>query len=198
MIIKSKCGKYNILIDKKDYDKVIDFAPNGWEIKYTTNSNNPYVITRKTIDKVRKQYYLHRLVMDVLDFPSQYVDHININPLDNRTENLRIVNRSQNMKNRTSKKTSVSKHLGVSYCKSKVGPKKYRAQIKDHIIQKENIHLGYYYDEETAGYAYNIAAIIIHKEYANLNNINLDLVINPNNVNEYVTNALNKLNLNTK
>ena len=104
MIIKSKCGKYNILIDKKDYDKVIDFAPNGWEIKYTTNSNNPYVITRKTIDKVRKQYYLHRLVMDVLDFPSQYVDHININPLDNRTENLRIVNRSQNMKNRTSKK----------------------------------------------------------------------------------------------
>jgi len=71
MIIKSKCGKYDILIDDDDYQKAVSFAPNGWEAKFTTGSNNPYAHTRKTIvidgKKIRKSYYLHRLVMDVLN-----------------------------------------------------------------------------------------------------------------------------------
>lgn len=192
MIIKSKNfeGKYNIHIDKKDYDRVMEFAPNGWEAKFTTGSNKPYAITRKTINGKRKQFYLHRVIMDMLDDPTMKVDHINNNPLDNRRKNLRVVTQYQNMKNRSSKKTSACKHLGVSYCNSKRGSKKYRVNIKDENIKKGNIHLGYYYDEESAGYAYNIAAEIIHGEFANLNKINLNDI---NNIHEIKNDVIDRV-----
>ena len=199
IIIKSKNfqGKYNIKIDKTDYQKVIDFAPNGWEIKLTTNSNNAYAITRKTllIDglKKRKQFYLHRLIMGVINVDDElHVDHINNKPLDNRKANLRLVTRAQNMKNRTSKKNSRCKHLGVSYCKSKVGDNKFRVNIQDQTLKNGNIHLGYYFDEDSAAYAYNFAAKFIHKEYANYNKPNMSKVVNVIGIEEYVNTVLNK------
>lgn len=189
MIIKSKCGKYDIQIDKEDYQKLIEFAPNGWEAKFTTGSNKPYAITRKTIDGKRKQFYMHRLVMDMLDKITPHVDHKDNNSLNNRKSNLRLVSRSQNMKNRTSAKNSSSKYLGVSYCKDKKS-KNYRTVIKDNIIGR--IHLGYYYDEDSAGYAYNLAAEIIHGEFANLNKININDVDNSDEIKEYIENALKR------
>ena len=196
---KSKCGKYTILVDEEDYQRVMNFAPNGWEAKYTTFSNNPYAITRKTIDvdgkRQRKQYYLHRLVMNVFDTPDVKVDHKFTNTLDNRKSSLRLVTQAQNMKNRTSKKNSASKHLGVAYCKSAGGSKKYRVNIKDFKLHKNNIHLGYYLDEESAGYAYNVAAQIVHGEYANLNQVNMDLVMYPEDIEEFVLDKLKPFNL---
>jgi len=194
---KSKCGKYTILVDEEDYQRVMDFAPNGWEAKYTTGSNNPYAITRKTVDvgdkRVRKQYYLHRVVMDVLDTPDVKVDHKLTNTLDNRKGSLRLVTQAQNMKNRTSKKNSASKHLGVAYCTSAKSSKKYRVNIQDFNIKKGNIHLGYYLDEESAGYAYNVAAQLIHGEYANLNKVNMDMVMYADDIKEFVLDKLNKI-----
>ena len=197
MNIKSKCGKYDIIIDDEDYQKIMDFAPNGWEIKFTTGSNNPYVLTRKTViinnKKVRKQYYLHRLIMGVLDDQNQKVDHKFTNTLDNRKSELRLVTCQENSKNRTSKKNSASKYLGVSFCASKRGSKKYRVNIKDKNINHNNIHLGYYYDEESAGYAYNLGAIKIHGEYANLNEIDINNIKNFEEIKEYIFKILNKL-----
>ena len=194
---KSKCGKYTILVDDEDYQRIIDFAPNGWEAKYTTGSNNPYAITRKTIDvgdkRVRKQYYLHRVVMNVLDTPDVKVDHKLTNTLDNRKGSLRLVTQAQNMKNRTSKKNSASKHLGVSYCTSARGSKKYRVNIQDFNIKKGNIHLGYYLDEESAGYAYNVAAKLVHGEYANLNQVNMELVMYPEDIEAFVLEKLKNI-----
>lgn len=186
-IIKSKCKKFKIIIDKNDYNRVNEFAVNGWEIKYTTGSNNPYVLTRKTIDGKRKQYYLHIVVMNTLDDPTKHIDHINRNTLDNRKSNLRFVTRRENMKNRTSKKNSRCKYLGVSYCESKRGTKKYRTNIKDENISKNNIHLGYYYDEDSAGYAYNLAAKTIHHEFANLNDINMSNISNKKEIESYIS-----------
>lgn len=177
MIIKSKCGKYDILIDDEDLGKVTSFAPNGWEAKYTTGANSPYAITRKTIKvdgkSIRKQYYMHRLIMDILDKPDVHIDHID-GTLDNRKSNLREATRTQNMKNRKSAKNSTSRHLGVHYCAYKRGSKKWRAVIKPD--ESRNMHLGYYYDEESGGYAYNLAAEIIHGKFANLNKIDLSLI----------------------
>lgn len=194
MEIKSKCGKHDIQIDIDDHQRVIDFAPNGWEVKFFTKSNNPYAVTRKTIDGKRKQFYLHRLVMNVLNSSTPHVDHKFNDSLDNRKESLRLVSRSQNMKNRTSSKTGSSKHLGVYYCKAKRGTKKYRANIKDANI-KNNIHLGYYYDEESAGYAYNLAAKVVHQEYANLNKIDINEVDSSDDIREYVENTLKRYEL---
>ena len=173
MIFKSKCGKYDIIVDDEDYQKVIDFAPNGWEVKYFTGSNNPYVITRKTINKVRKQFLLHRLIMNVLNQPDVHIDHKFQKTLDNRKSELREVTRSQNMKNRTSAKNSSSKYLGVYVCNYKK-TKKYRVTIKD--TDKNRMNLGYYENEDSAGFAYDVAANIIHGEYANLNIVDVENV----------------------
>jgi len=189
---KSKCGKYDILVDEEDYQRVMDFAPNGWEIKFTTGSNNPYVITRKTINKQRKQFYLHRVVMNVENVSTPHVDHKSINPLDNRKTNLRLVTRSQNMKNRTSKKNSHSKYLGITYCKYKK-TNKYRVQLGSKEHSKSKIHMGYYCDEDSAGYAYNLAAEVIHGEYANLNNVDMKLVNQPEDIQKYVEEKLKKI-----
>ena len=189
---KSKCGKYDIMVSKEDYKRVLAFAPNGWEAKYTTGSNNPYAVTRKTVDvngeRKRKKYYLHRLVMGVLDNPDVIVDHINRNPLDNTRKNLRLTSHALNMKNRTSKKNGTCKHLGVYASVSKKGIKKFRVSIQEPKIKKGNMHLGYYYDEDSAGYAYNCAAKILHEEYANLNNIK-----NPQNTDIIKEDVLNRL-----
>jgi|GEM_PF-1347329 len=198
IIIDSKIykgKKYSIIIDKEDYERVMAFAPNGWEIKYTKGSNNPYVITRKTVVidgvKVRKNYYLHRFVMNVLHDSSIHIDHIHTQTLDNRKSELRAATRSQNMSNRTSKKTSACKFLGVSYCTSVKGLKKYRANIKaEHV--KSNIHLGYYADEDSAGLAYNLAARVIHETFANLNDIDYSKIVDRVSVSNYIKGVLQK------
>jgi hypothetical protein len=167
----SKGEKLKMLIDDEDYNLIKSFCINPIEGKLTTGSRTPYAITRKTINKKRKQFYIHRLVMGILDNPSIHIDHINGNTIDNRKENLRIVTRSQNMKNRSSSVNGTSKFLGVYYCSNKRGGKKWRAVIKP--SNDSNIHLGYYSDEYLGAYAYNIAAKVIHGEYANLNDIDI-------------------------
>lgn len=175
----TKGEKLKMLIDDEDYELIKSFCNNPIEGKYTTGSKTPYAITRKTINKKRKQFYIHRLVMGVIDNPSIYIDHINGNTIDNRKVNLRIVTRSQNMKNRSSSVNGTSKFLGVYYCSNKRGSKKWRAVIKP--SNDKNIHLGYYDDEYLGAYAYNIAAKVIHGEYANLNNIIDNFLIGGNN-----------------
>lgn len=199
-IIKSTRDNYDILVDDEDYQRVVDFADNGWEVRFFTKSNNPYAVTRKTIEvngvKKRKQYLMHRLILNVLDSKLPHIDHKKQkSTLDNQKSNLRFVTRRENMKNRTSKKTSYCKYLGVSYCESKRGSKKYRVNIQDENIKKGNIHLGYYYDEDSAGYAYNLAAEVIHGEFANLNVVDMDNVVNANEIRGYIQDVLNNLNM---
>jgi len=191
---KSKCGNFDITVDDEDYQKVIDFAPNGWNVRYTTGGNYPYVTTRKTINGKRKFFYLHRVVMDLWDSSTPHIDHIKTeDKLDNRKSNLRIVTRSQNMSNRQSKKTSVSDYLGVSFCQYKK-TKKYRVELQRQDLNGgKKIHMGYYDDDIQAGYAYNCAAKIIHGEYANLNQINSEDVNNVNTINENIEKRLRSI-----
>jgi hypothetical protein len=194
MKFKSKCGNHTIIVDDEDYNKVMEFATNGYEARLFTNSNNRYAVTRKTINGQRKQFFVHRLIMNVLHDSKIHIDHINRNPLDNRKSNLRIVTRRENMKNRTSSKNSYSKHLGVSYCNSKRGSNKYRVGIKDFLLHKNNIFLGYYSDEDSAAYAYNIAAKIIHKEFANLNDVSKIEIIEADDIEKYVIEKIKLIN----
>jgi len=173
----SNTNKLKMFIDNEDYKLVKDFCINPIEGKLTTNSRSPYAITRKTIIvggiKKRKQFYIHRLIMNVLDKSDVHIDHINGNTLDNRKENLRVVTRSQNMKNRKCSKGSKSKYLGLSYTSilKRSGTVKWRVDIKPTGMKK--VFLGYYHDEDEGGFAYNIAANIVHGEYANLNNVSI-------------------------
>jgi hypothetical protein len=173
----SSKGKLKMFIDDEDYSLIKDFCINPIEGKLTTGSRTPYAITRKTIIvggiKKRKQFYIHRIVTNLLDSPDIHIDHINGNTLDNRKNNLRVVTRSENMKNRKCSKSSRSKYLGLSYTSilKKSGIVKWRVDIKPTGMKK--VFLGYYYDEDEGGFAYNVAANIVHGKCANLNNVSI-------------------------
>lgn len=77
------------LVDDDDYDRLNKFT---W-----TSQNIGYA--QSTIGS--KLVLLHQLVLTAPE--GLEVDHINRNPKDNRRSNLRIVTRSQNQINRTSK-----------------------------------------------------------------------------------------------
>jgi hypothetical protein len=79
---------------------------------------------------------LHRYIMS---FPiGSQIDHINNNGLDNRKENLRIVDNLTNNLNKSFTPRKINKHKGVYWIKDKG---KYRVNI---TINSKTIYLGYY------------------------------------------------------
>ena len=102
-----------------------------------------------------KHYYLHRLIYkyhnedwDITYSIENEIDHININPLDNRIENLRVVNHSENMRNRNKFKNCSSIYKGVGWFKPN---KKWLAKIR---INGKIKHLGFFDTEEEAHLVY--------------------------------------------
>jgi len=101
-----------------------------------------------------KCYYLHRIIYkyfnenwDINDTSkNNQIDHININPLDNRIENLRLVNHSQNNRNRNKFKNCTSKYRGVRRRKNK-----WEANIQ---IDGKQKYLGLFDIEEEAAECY--------------------------------------------
>ena len=100
----------------------------------------------------KKKYYLHRLIYkyhneewDITDSSyNNLIDHVNINPLDNRIENLRVVNNSQNTRNQHKRKNCSSKYKGVSWDKHL---NKWKAEIR---INGKHKYLGLFTNEEEA------------------------------------------------
>lgn len=105
-------------------------------------------------------YYLHRIIWKMMigHIPDEMeIDHINGNSLDNRIENLRLVNRSQNMIN-TIRKRRLNLPKGVSRNRGTFVARIYKNRI-------ETV-LGYFKTEEQASKAYQKAAEEIHGEFA--------------------------------
>lgn len=109
----------------------------------------------------------HRAAFAVMlgRWPKADVDHINGDRSDNRWENLRDANRSQNSRNRPSRAGSTSKFLGVS---RNPHDGLWYSRIKSYGKQK---HLGCYHDEVAAAARYNEVAAKIHGPFARLNNL---------------------------
>lgn len=112
--IDSKGNKQYFKFDKKSLDKVllIGNKRNVWYI-----GENGYVATtfKESIDNdtiVRKCRYLHQHLMDHygngLKNGVMSVDHINTDKLDNRLDNLRLVDQSEQNKNRSKRKRQKS------------------------------------------------------------------------------------------
>jgi len=98
-----------------------------------------------------KQYYVHILVAICFlnHNPCGYkkvIDHIDNNPLNNKTENLQIVSHRFNCSK--DKKNKTSKYTGVSWCKTKG---KYKSCIR---INKKKITIGYFNSEYQAYLSY--------------------------------------------
>ncbi|SPF53526.1 putative Numod4 motif family protein [Candidatus Desulfosporosinus infrequens] len=143
--LTSKCEEF--YFNKADFDLIKQYA---WYLKDNYPSSN-------VNGKLKK---MHRLIMP----ETKEIDHINGIPYDNRRENLRSVNHSQNMMNkRKAKNPKSSIYKGVSWHKQ---GGKWTANI---AFNRNQIYLGCFTSEKEAALIYNKAASFYFGEYARLN-----------------------------
>jgi hypothetical protein len=142
-------GRFAI-VDDEDAARVMDFT---WHYM-----NNGYAGT--TYDQGRK-IYLHRFVMGAKR--GEQVDHINMNKLDCRKENLRICSNQQNNANKTKQINNTSGYKGVTWDKVN---KKWSAAI---MVNKRSKKLGRFTNKEDAAREYDKAAKMYFGEFARTN-----------------------------
>lgn len=143
--IKLTRGKY-ALVDDADYEYL-----NQWKWNASPNRKNGTLYARRwTTRKVppRKTLYMHTQLLG-----EGIVDHINRNGLDNRRNNLRIVNRSQNQWNR-----KIEPSMGIRFDKRR-RKKKFCAVIS---ANKKHYFRGYFLTKKEAKQAYKEMKIKYH------------------------------------
>lgn len=120
--------------------------------------------------RVRNKLYLaHRLIFLYHNgFLPEFLDHIDVNPLNNNINNLREATHSQNHMNKRKDKSyngnpTSSRFKGVTWDK---GREKWMAQITINGINK---NIGRFTSESDAAKAYDAAAIEMFGEFAKLN-----------------------------
>lgn len=131
-IIKAK-GGIDILVSAQDYENLNN---RNWYI-----SRDGYALCNTTLKK------MHRLILDANE--NQVVDHINRDKLNNTRENLRIVNRCENVHNQKKRTKTQNNYKGANYVKRL---NLYQSRCR---IYGNDFFLGYYDNEIAAGYAYN-------------------------------------------
>lgn len=93
-------------------------------------------------------------------WPTDDVDHVNMDRSDNRLDNLRVSSRAENMWNRTAQTNNTSGFKGVTWDKRKA---KWLAQIS---VEGRHIFLGYFASPAEAHTAYSAAAKRLHGDFA--------------------------------
>jgi len=130
-----------------------------WFAHKTKGNKRIYVGRTCRITGKPKTIKMHRIIMNTPNH--MIVDHKDHNTLNNQRSNLRNCNKSENGANRMS--IGSSKYLGVSFNKH---AKKWQAYIRKN---NKPVYIGKFFDERQAALAYNIKALELHGEYANLN-----------------------------
>lgn len=114
-----------------------------------------------------KLYAAHRIIFKMHNNTWDecgLIDHIKTYPIaDNRIENLRVVNNSQNLKNQLPQKNRSSIYKGVSFNK-KLG--KWTSKIQ---LNGKSIHIGVFENEVIAAKAYDSKSVELFGVYANPN-----------------------------
>lgn len=117
-----------------------------------------YLVSSYFYCGVRRFVRFHRLVMHAK--PGQFVDHINKNKADNRKENLRCCQRSENDRNRSLYITNTSGVSGVFFDRQR---EKWVASI---TYNSKKIYLGRYDAKEDAIMARLTKEIELYREFA--------------------------------
>jgi hypothetical protein len=166
MIVKTYQGA-DFLIDEEDYHY---YQQHNWHI-----DDNGYVYRAKhvkrdngTVFTKHIKYHREILILHGHDIEGKIVDHKNIDPSDNRKENLRYgITYGQSLQNQHRRKDNTSGYKGVNY-RNTPYRKNWRARIK---VEGKEIGLGFYYTAEEAAYAYDCAALKYYGEHAFINGV---------------------------
>jgi hypothetical protein len=136
------------LVDDEDYKWLNKY-------KWCAHKNKRYWYAKRNSGRI----FMHREIMKTpIDL---MVDHKDTNGLNNQRYNLRNCTNRQNLQNGRSNSTN----KGTTFDKVN---NKFLAQIR---VGGRQIKLGRFITEKEAALAYNNAAIILHGEFANLNQI---------------------------
>lgn len=164
----TKKGKYlaTIIVDDDLWHNISSYS-------LGLNDGYPYIH--------QKFMRLSRYLMNAPD--DLMVDHIDNNPYNNKISNLRLATDAQNSYNKIINKsvnnTSLFKGVSKSIYK-KTNKISYEAKIKKNYLV---YHLGNYDIEVIAAIAYNLKAIELFGEFANINKLSIDT----DKYDEYVT-----------
>lgn len=146
------------IVDEADYHLVSD-------TKWHAHPNNKrgegfYAVNGRGGAKptIRGRLYMHRVIAGAL--AHQFVDHIDGDGLNNRRENLRIVNRAQNNINRATPNSTGFRGVHT------MPEGNYRAAV---CVDRKRIYSGRFASAEDAARAYDALAIVHHGDFARLN-----------------------------
>lgn len=164
-----------MVINRKNVKEIFDYHPDGyltWKVKFAKrieigrrvgHPENREGGARNMFKIRKKHYYCSRVIfLYHKGYLPKSVDHKDRDKLNDKIENLRAASLEQNSRNTTPRKNSTSKYLGVYLAHGKY----WNAAIR---VNKKTKYLGSFKTEEEAAIAYNVAAKIYHKEFANLN-----------------------------
>lgn len=142
------------IVDDEDYESL---SRRRWSTQSTRQGLYAKTNDVRKAGK-RRVFLMHRVVMGVTD-PKVQVDHINHNGLDNRRENLRLVDTRANKSNLKGKKEGryTSEYVGVHLHASG----KYQASIR---VNGSKRYLGLFLSEKVASDAYQQALEEMHSE----------------------------------
>ena len=133
------------IVDDDTYEDLNKYKCNA---HYSRENSIPCAQGRVFIKGKKVRVRMHRYIMLVFDREDQ-VDHKNLNPLDNRRENLRVCTNLQNQMNRGPRRGSSSKYKGVQWDKG-------RNRWKAGITIKGKLHfIGRYLLEKEAAKMYD-------------------------------------------
>jgi hypothetical protein len=154
------------LVDNEDYDYLMQ-----WKWHVCKDANNFYAYRNiKNLKGNYKKISMHRFIMKPAK--GYVVDHVNHCTLDNQKGNLRICTHSQNLMNRNKTVKNLSGYKGVIHWKRN---NTWKAEI---MYNKNKVNLGYYKNINDAAKAYNYAALKYHGEFAQLNVIPKENLLN--------------------
>jgi len=154
--------KFEILIDTEDLHKFLTYNK-SWHVRYDKCTGKYYarsIVYHPKTDTSNYWYetiLMHRFILD--DYTDDIIDHFNHNQLDNRKENFRVTNTSNNSKYREDKNSN-NKSGYRNVCEI---DGKWVVQLQ---VNGKNTKLGSFTDVHEAGKFAEEKRKEIYKEYA--------------------------------